>query len=44
MRWEYQPGSDLYVVWSDGRDTTRPGLGALANRTFAIKGTRLVRF
>jgi hypothetical protein len=23
-RWEYQPGSDLYVVYTDGRDTFGP--------------------
>jgi hypothetical protein len=43
LRWEYVPGSELFVVYSDGRDTS--GLGAeLMNRSFAIKATRLVRF
>jgi hypothetical protein len=44
MRWEYTPGSDLYVVYSDGRDTATPRGPALQNRSFAIKATRLFRF
>ncbi|MFN7916575.1 MAG: DUF5916 domain-containing protein [Vicinamibacterales bacterium] len=43
MRWEYLPGSELFIVYSDGRDTARPGT-ALQNRTFAVKATRLLRF
>lgn len=44
-RWEFQPGSDLFVVFNEGRDTT-PGVrrSELSNRTFAIKVTRLFRF
>lgn len=45
FRWEYQPGSDLFLVYSDGRDTRLgdrfPGL---VNRTFVVKATRLFRF
>jgi hypothetical protein len=44
MRWEYAPGSDLYVVYSDGRDTAATGFPHLQNRSFAIKATRLFRF
>jgi hypothetical protein len=44
MRWEYTPGSDLYVVYSDGRDTATPQFPALQNRSLAIKATRLFRF
>jgi len=44
LRWEYQPGSELFVVWSEGRDTTARGFPGLANRTFVVKGTRLLRF
>jgi hypothetical protein len=44
MRWEYAPGSDLYVVYSDGRDTSAGGFPALQNRSFAVKATRLFRF
>jgi hypothetical protein len=43
-RWEYQPGSDLYVVYTDGRDTFGPRTAALMNRGIAIKATRLLRF
>ena len=43
LRWEYRPGSELFLVYSDGRDTARPGT-ALQNRTFAAKATRLLRF
>jgi hypothetical protein len=44
FRWEYVPGSELFVVYSDNRDTLAPGYPALQNRTFAVKITRLVRF
>ena len=45
FRWEYQPGSDLFVVYSDGHDTeTRPGFPSLQNRSVAVKLTRLFRF
>lgn len=44
MRWEYIPGSELFVVYSDGRDTASRRYPALQNRSFAIKVTRLLRF
>ena len=44
LRWEYTGGSELFVVYSDGRDTGDRGLPALVNRTLAIKATRLFRF
>ncbi|MEW6322640.1 MAG: DUF5916 domain-containing protein [Acidobacteriota bacterium] len=45
FRWEYAPGSDLFVVYSDGRDTAlRRGFPDLVNRTFVVKLTRLFRF
>ena len=44
LRWEYQPGSDLYVVFTDGRDTADQRLATLVNRGFAVKFTRLFRF
>jgi hypothetical protein len=43
LRWEYLPGSDLFVVYSDGRDTVGPANNIL-NRSVAIKATRLFRF
>ena len=44
FRWEYQPGSDLFVVYTDGRDTTDRRLAELVNRGVAIKFSRLFRF
>jgi hypothetical protein len=44
FRWEYEPGSDFFVVYSDGRDTTASGFPLLLNRTFAVKFTKLFRF
>ncbi len=45
FRWEYEPGSDLFVVYSEGRDTEmRRGFPRLENRSVALKFTRLFRF
>ena len=44
LRWEYQPGSELFVVYNDQRDTSLRGTPLLENRTFVIKFTRLFRF
>ena len=44
FRWEYQPGSELFVVYSDGRDTGARNFPLLQNRSIAIKATRLLRF
>jgi len=44
MRWEYTPGSELFVVYSDGRDTATGGYPGLQNRSVAVKATRLLRF
>ena len=45
-RWEYRPGSEFFVVWTDEQDTRDPRLGGigLRNRAFVLKGTRLLRF
>jgi hypothetical protein len=43
-RWEYRPGSDFYLVYSEGRDTTNVGFPTLSNRQLAAKFTRLFRF
>lgn len=42
-RWEYQPGSDLFVVYSDNRDMTVRGFPEIRNRGFVVKFTRLFR-
>jgi hypothetical protein len=44
LRWEYLPGSELFVVYSDGRNTLDAAAPGLLNRTFAVKVTRLLRF
>ena len=44
LRWEYEPGSDLFVVYTEGRDTDLRGFPRTANRGFVIKYTKLWRF
>jgi len=44
FRWEYIPGSDLFVVYTDSQDTRFTGASRLQNRAFIIKATRMVRF
>ena len=44
FRWEYQPGSELFVVYTDERDTLTSRLPGLENRAFVVKITRLFRF
>ena len=44
FRWEYLPGSELFVVYTDERDTLTPRFPTLENRAFVIKLTRLFRF
>ncbi len=42
-RWEYSPGSDLFVVFSTNRDGD-DGLSGLSDRALVVKFTRLFRF
>jgi hypothetical protein len=44
LRWEYQPGSELFVVYTEQRDTLSPQFPELENRAFAVKLNRLIRF
>ena len=47
LRWEYSPGSELFVVYTEDRDSTplRPDRSTeLRNRGFVIKFNRLFRF
>jgi hypothetical protein len=44
FRWEYSPGSELFVVYSDGRTTLSRGIPDLQNRSFVVKVTRLFQF
>ncbi|MEX2466595.1 MAG: DUF5916 domain-containing protein [Gemmatimonadota bacterium] len=43
FRWEYQPGSEVFFVWTDERDTGPGGTG-LRNRALILKITRLLRY
>jgi hypothetical protein len=43
FRWEYQPGSELFVVYSDGHSIMGAG-ATLDNRSFVVKLTKLFRF
>jgi hypothetical protein len=43
LRWEYRPGSDLFIVYSDGRMTQERGYPRLQNRSFTVKLTRFFR-
>jgi hypothetical protein len=44
LRWEYTAGSELFVVYSDGRNTPAAIVPGLMNRSVAVKLTRLFRF
>ena len=44
LRWEYTGGSELFVVYSDGRNTSVAGEQQVLNWSVALKLTRLVRF
>ena len=44
FRWEYHPGSELFVVYNEERDTLAVGFPSLLNRAFIIKVNRLFRF
>ena len=44
FRWEYRPGSEIFVVYTDERDTTTSGYPGLRNRAFVVKVNRLFRF
>ena len=44
FRWEYQPGSELFVVYTDERNTLDFRSPVLQNRALVVKVTRLFRF
>lgn len=44
FRWEYQPGSEIFLVYTDERDTLQTLASRLRNRAFVVKVNRLVRF
>ena len=44
LRWEYTPGSEFFLVYSDGRNTLVSGAPELLNHSLAVKVTKLLRF
>jgi hypothetical protein len=44
FRWEYQPGSELFVVYTEGRSTLPERGTDLENRGLVVKINRLFRF
>jgi hypothetical protein len=43
FRWEYQPGSELFVVYNEERNTMTRSFPSLNNRAFIVKINRLFR-
>ena len=44
LRWEYRPGSELFLVYNEQRDTLTPRFPELVNRALILKINSLVRF
>jgi len=44
LRWEYQAGSELFVVYNDERNSLTSGFPDLQNRAIIVKANRLFRF
>ncbi len=44
LRWEYRPGSELFVVYNEQRDTRAAGLPDLQGRSIIVKLNRFMRF
>ncbi len=45
MRWQYRPGSELFIVYNEERDSeAAAGAPGLLNRAFIIKVNRFLRF
>ena len=43
LRWEFRPGSELFVVLNEERDTLARRFPAIQNRAFIVKINRLFR-
>ncbi|OFW05424.1 MAG: hypothetical protein A3I61_14485 [Acidobacteria bacterium RIFCSPLOWO2_02_FULL_68_18] len=43
LRWEYRPGSEVFVVYNEDRDTLARRFPALSGRAFIVKINRLFR-
>jgi hypothetical protein len=44
FRWEYEPGSELFVVYNDERDTRLSGFPDMTTRAVIVKVNKLLRF
>jgi hypothetical protein len=44
LRWEYQPGSELFIVYNEERDSLARRFPDLENRAVIVKVNRLFRF
>ena len=44
LRWEYRPGSELFIVYNDQRDSMTTGFPDLINRALIVKINRLFKF
>ena len=44
LRWEYRPGSEMFIVYNEERDTLVPTFPVLTNRGIIFKINRLFRF
>jgi hypothetical protein len=44
LRWEYRPGSELFVVYNEERDTLARQFPDIRNRALIVKVNRLLRF
>jgi hypothetical protein len=44
FRWEYRPGSELFVTYNEERDTLTRRFPDLQTRALIVKVTRLFRF
>ena len=44
LRWEYRPGSELFVVYNEDRDTLTRRFPQVSTRAFIVKVNRLMRF
>jgi hypothetical protein len=44
FRWEYEPRSELFVVYSEGRNTTLVSAPAVETRGFVVKVTKLFMY
>ena len=44
LRWEYAPGSELFIVYNEQRDTLARSFPNLQHRAFIVKINRLIRF